>query len=237
VAASETSALIETLAQRSASFGLDLVHPFAVGWYNRAVASTDRLTDFGRPASLALLLGNTGALWPLFTARLRREPALASAPHPLDSHVESAVAAIVGAAGSLDTASYFGHTVQPRALPIQRLAELVGFAAIAPSHLAIHPVHGPWIALRAVLVIDTPGPSGEPPELVKPCPACPKPCMPCFEHALEASGMLLSSQAIARHADAWIAVRDACPIGKASRYEPAQLRYHYQNDRSALQGS
>jgi methylmalonic aciduria homocystinuria type C protein len=237
VSVPERLELVERIAAFSTSRGLDLVHPFAVSWYNRAVAMSDRLSDFGREGSLAVLIGNTGALWPLFTERLRQEPTLAAAEHPLDTYVESSVAALVSELGALRSVTYFGHVTQPKALPIQRLAELVGFAAIAPSHLAIHPVHGPWLALRAVLVLDAPGPSGEPPPLPRPCLACTKPCMPAFERALEASGMPLSSRSIALHADSWIAVRDACPIGKASRYEPAQLRYHYRNDRSALQGS
>lgn len=235
--ASENSALIETLAQRSSSFGIDLVHPFAVDWYNRAVATSQRLEDFGSPRSLGVLLGNTGALWPAFTERMRSEPALAALEHPLDSYVQSSVDALTARLTPLRSTSYFGHTTEPKPLPIQRLSELVGFAAVAPSHLAIHPLHGPWLALRAVVVLDVPGPTGEPPALSRPCPSCAKPCMAAFERALEASGIPLGAQAIARHADAWIAVRDACPIGQASRYEPAQLRYHYQNDRSLLQGS
>ncbi|HEY6081524.1 MAG TPA: hypothetical protein VIW29_22065 [Polyangiaceae bacterium] len=229
--------LVETITAASAPVGFDLVHPFTVDWYNRAVATSDRLADFGSPGSLGVLLGNTGALWPVFTERLRREPALAKLEHPLDSYVQSSVATVTAELTPLRSITYFGHTTEPRPLPIQRLSELVGFAAVAPSHLAIHPLHGPWIALRAVLVLDLPGPTGEPPAPARPCPSCAKPCMPAFERALEASGVPLGAQAIARNARAWIAVRDACPIGQASRYDAAQLRYYYQNDRAALQGS
>ncbi|HEY6078057.1 MAG TPA: hypothetical protein VIW29_04605, partial [Polyangiaceae bacterium] len=65
--------LVETITAASALVGLDLVHPFTVDWYNRAVTTSDRLADFGNPGSLGVLLGNTGALWPVFTERLRRE--------------------------------------------------------------------------------------------------------------------------------------------------------------------
>ena len=229
--------LVGELTAASAPFGLDLVHPFAVDWYNRAVAPSQRLADFGRPSSLGVLLGNTGALWPVFTERLRREPALAELEHPLDSYVQESVGAVTARLTPLSPTTYFGHTTLPQPLPIQRLSELVGFAAVAPSHLAIHPLHGPWIALRAVVVLDLAGPTGEPPVPARPCPSCAKPCMAAFERALEASGIPLVAQAIARNAGSWIAVRDACPIGQTSRYEPAQLRYYYQNDRSLLQGS
>jgi hypothetical protein len=33
---------------------------------------------------------------------------------------------------------------------------------------------------------------------------------------------------------AWLAVRDACPVGRAHRYDDDQLRYHYAGERDAL---
>lgn len=217
--------------------GFDLAHPFAVDWYNRAVEPRARLGDFGRPRALAVLLANSRAFWPIFKLQAQRDLELAAAPHPLDAYVENSVAAISAELAPERALSYFSHVTVPQALPIQRLADLVGFAAIAPSHLAIHPLHGPWVSLRAVLVLDIAGPAGEPPELSRPCSTCSKPCMAAFEQALEVSGMPLEPRAIARHADAWIAVRDACPVGQASRFEQAQLDYHYRSDRSTLQGS
>jgi len=92
--------------------------------------------------------------------------------------------------------------------------------------LAIHPQHGPWFGLRAVLVAAIEGPPSTP-RPASPCASCSAPCVPALERALAVSGSPLSSAAITRHAAAWIAVRDACPIGRASRYSDAQLDYHY----------
>ena len=33
----------------------------------------------------------------------------------------------------------------------------------------------------------------------------------------------------------WLAMRDACPIGKGVRYGEQQIRYHYLKDRSILE--
>jgi methylmalonic aciduria homocystinuria type C protein len=123
-------------------------------------------------------------------------------------------------------ALYWAHQTSPRALPIQRLAELVGLASLSPSHLSIHPLYGPWFALRAVAVFDVDGPDEPAPALTSPCVQCDKPCLPALERALPLR--------VEEHAGAWIAVRDACPVGRASRYGEEQLRYHYTKDRKLL---
>jgi hypothetical protein len=43
-----------------------------------------------------------------------------------------------------------------------------------------------------------------------------------------------SSASISEHAAAWIAVRDACPVGREGRYSDAQLEYHYTKARGLL---
>jgi hypothetical protein len=48
------------------------------------------------------------------------------------------------------------------------------------------------------------------------------------------SGEQPSSAAVAQHAAAWIAVRDVCPVGRASRYGEIQLGYHYAPERSRI---
>ena len=41
------------------------------------------------------------------------------------------------------------------------LAEASGLAHVGPAHLAIHPQHGPWFGLRAVIVLDANVPNGD----------------------------------------------------------------------------
>jgi hypothetical protein len=231
---SELAAHFEAECRRS---GLDLLHPFAVADYNAQVSEEQRLHDFGRPRALGLLVGNTRALWPYFAEARTRDHELRLAAHPLDRYVVASVARAASALSGRPQVSYFSHVTQPRALPIQRLAELTGFAALSPSHLAIHERHGPWFALRAVVVVDIEGPSQSPSAPARPCQGCPAPCVVAFEQARAASGPVLDASSVARHAAQWIAVRDACPVGRASRYGEEQLRYHYGIDRQRPQGS
>lgn len=225
------------VATAAAAAGLDLVQPFSVAHYNQGAQAAERLDDFGRAGpggALGLLLGNTRRLWAPFTEAYARDAALANAAQPLDSYVVTRLTALLADATAAGTRLLFAHVTAPSAFPIQRLAERVGLAALSPSHLAIHPVHGPWLALRAVAVVDVAGPDAAPKAVARPCMGCAAPCVPALERARLVSGEPLSSAAIARHAPVWIAVRDACPVGRGSRYGEAQLAYHYGPARSRI---
>ncbi len=215
------------VAAECAGAGFDLVHAFSLADYNGGVAEPDRLPDFGRQRALSLLIGNTRALWPVFVDALRTDSALESAEHPLDSYAESRIQAAVSCSTNLPYRCHFSHVIEPRAVPMQRLAERSGFSMVSPSHLSVHPVHGPWIALRAVVVVDCEGPPLPSPPAARPCAGCSAPCMPAFMRAVAAAGPKLDADSVRTHAADWIAARDACPVGRASRYSEAQLRYHY----------
>jgi hypothetical protein len=127
------------IASRLVAGGLDLVAPFALG------------------AKLALVVGNTRALWPPFKAWLEGgDPTRSTLLHPLEAYVEAVIAAAVSHAPPWTVR--FAHEGPPWP-PIQRLAEQAGLAWLAPSNLAIHPTFGPWISLRALITVDVPGPT------------------------------------------------------------------------------
>jgi len=231
VSSVEWQDIAERLEAACAESGFDLTCAFGVGRYN-AVASPDaQLDDFGRPNRLGILIGNTRKLWPAFTRALENDQELAASENQLDTYVTVQLTRIAREATPHRHQLVFSHVTAPRPFPIQRLAELVGFAALSPSHLAIHPLHGLWFALRAVLVIDVAGPDKAPSAPTRPCSGCSAPCVPALERAVAASGTPLTSGAIAAHAAEWIAVRDACPVGHESRYGEAQLRWHYGSSR------
>jgi methylmalonic aciduria homocystinuria type C protein len=231
--------ILERVEQQAAQAGLDLAHPFAVGWFNGGVEETERLQDFGSSASLGILLGNSRAVWPVFMQRVEADPKLYQAAHPLDTYVEQTAALLLAGLEPIRAHAYFAHVTRPRAVPMQRLAEAVGFAGLGPVQLSIHPRLGPWFAMRIVLVVDVPGPGGAPPAVERPCQGCSRPCVAPFQRALESSEALgvrprvVSRRAVAEHAERWIAVRDACPVGRGFRYGEQQLAYHYGYGRSA----
>ena len=197
---------VEALAQLAAA-GFDLAHAFDAA----AAAREPGLSPLAGGGRLGILVGNTRALWPRFAAALA-EPALAADPHPLQRYTEQAIdAAFPGAR------IFYGHRRYGGAfLPLQRLAVATGLGALAPSQLVVHPIYGPWFALRAAIVVEGDPPSARPP-IPQPC-RCGAACADALAAARTATGPDAWR--------AWLAVRDACPL-RDHRYGEDQIRYHY----------
>jgi methylmalonic aciduria homocystinuria type C protein len=232
--------VVEKLSQACAEAGFDLVKPLQVGWYNERVTGTLKLEDFGSAAHLAVVIGNTRALWPKFLRALRRQPELLAAPHPLHSYTEQSISRAVSLLG-LPVSVRWSHAGGTGLVAMQRLAQAAGLAYLAESQLSVHATYGPWIALRAALSFALPGPSGVAPELRHPCLGCAGRCRPAFERALQASqsppgvaGGRPLGVAVEPSWLLWLACRDACPTGREHRYDEAQIRYHYLKDREQL---
>jgi methylmalonic aciduria homocystinuria type C protein len=219
--------VVADLATPCREAGLDLVHAFRVGFYNQAVDDAFKLPDFGRASTLGVLVGNTRVLWPRFLAHLGAEPGRAEADDPLDNYVAAAVHGAL-AAIPLRWEVRFAPDDPAQGRPtvaLQRLAHVSGFAHLSPSHFSVHAVYGPWIALRAAIAIDIDGPESAAPIPPNPCPNCAADCLPKMRRA----------QSVAPPAwEAWLAVRDSCPVGRAHRYSDGQIRYHATADRRFL---
>ncbi|MEO8603659.1 MAG: hypothetical protein ABI629_13885 [bacterium] len=218
-------ALLTALTTRCHTLGFDLVQPFALDWYNDAVALEHRLPDLGRRRALGALIAHTRAVWEPFCAAWRDDAALRAETDPLDRYTERCLADVL-ASLPLGAEIRFAHQPAPRRPAIQRLADVSGLAPLSLVGLNIHPLYGAWVGLRAALVFDLDAPDGPPPIVANPCRDCARTCVPVFERARLASGPDAWR--------AWLAVRDACPIGRAHRYSEAQIVYHYTKDRGFL---
>jgi hypothetical protein len=186
-----------------AAAGFDIAHTFDAAGVARALG----LAVLAGPERLGILIGNTRALWPRFTEALR-DPALAAERDPLDCYTERSIGAAFPGARI-----YYGHRRYDGAfLPLQHIAVATGLGAMAPSHLVIHPIYGPWFALRAVVAID-----GEPPHraaIGQPC-HCDALCRAVLERAQPSTDWR-----------DWLAVRDSCSLN-GWRYSDDQARFHY----------
>jgi cyanocobalamin reductase (cyanide-eliminating) / alkylcobalamin dealkylase len=224
-----------TNALRSAceGVGFDLLQTLRVGWYNGSVEPSLRLENFGSDENLALVVGNTRALWPVFVAALAGDPELAEGPDPLDRYTVRHVSELCSRLG-LPASPRFAHVVGAGQVAMQRLAHVAGLAFSTESHLSVHPVHGPWIGLRAAISVATIGPPGPQPALAHPCGGCAARCLPALQRAASTLRGAPSAASLREHFDLWLAHRDACPVGRESRYSEAQIRYHYLEDRELL---
>jgi cyanocobalamin reductase (cyanide-eliminating) / alkylcobalamin dealkylase len=219
-----------SLAER----GLDVVHPFQVGWYNGQMRDAARcLPDLGRASALGLLIGNTREFWPLFCRAHTHFEHLQSEADPVDRYAADSVLSALSVL-ELRWLVRWAHDHEPEPLPIQRVAWATGLATLSPSHLSVHPTPGPWIALRAVVIVDVDGPHGEAPRSEDHCTGCAKPCVEALQRALQATDTTPDAAAVERNWASWVSVRDACPIGRESRYSDDQIRYHYTKLRQLL---
>ena len=224
------------LEQALAAEGLDLVQAFDVQQYNRLItghATLQPVPMFGRRHTLAYAVGNSKALWPVFVASYRRREDLHAHSDPLDQYVHERV---MHCAATIDSTHeiYFAHEGGARLVSMVHLAEASALGQRSPVGLAIHPEHGPWFGMRALIVVDAPPPSSSP-EPIATCTGCPAPCRAAYDHALVSiTEHELATGDLETSWRAWVAVRDACPVGRQSRYGEAQIRYHYTKDRAAL---
>jgi methylmalonic aciduria homocystinuria type C protein len=212
--------------------GLDLVAATRADRYDRAVPAEYHLPDIGRPDALVVVVGNTRALWVPFLEWLATDRGRLDLADPLDAYVEERVR---DATRRLEPATEvcFAHDPPPRRVAMQRLAELSGLARIAPNQLCIHPEYGPWISLRAAIMVDTTGPPDPAQPPPDPCLGCTDVCREAFRTALEASRRRGPRTAWRE----WVAVRDACPVGRGHRFADEQLAYHATADREILRNA
>ncbi|MGC4063984.1 MAG: hypothetical protein QM784_04975 [Polyangiaceae bacterium] len=101
-----------------------------------------------------LLVGNGRALWERFRRQMHAEPERLASQHPLDEFVEQSLTDCLAACGVSATVVYGHRRYAGGFAPLQRWAERAGALALSPSHLSVHPVVGPWLALRALMVFD-----------------------------------------------------------------------------------
>ena len=248
--ASAWSARTAALRAALEAQGLDIVAPLNLRWYNEVAPETARVApaaDGAGEDALAVLVGNSRALWPAFTAAHDSDPAIGDAEHPVDTFVaraiQDAIARTSNARGgetALDVGTdprvFDSHDTSPGQLvAIQRAAHVAGVAHLDEKcHLAIHAKHGPWIALRAFLVFD----DIEGPDDTNRAPPPPNPLE--TDAAARARVDAAFAAALAGYADPrasaerwqrWVAVRDAvfadAPKRHPERYYEDQVRYHY----------
>jgi methylmalonic aciduria homocystinuria type C protein len=213
--------------------GLDIVQPFRIDWFNGEVEPPLRLPDYGRRGALGFVIGNTRHLWSVFARALRNDPSLLDVEHPLDAYVEKTLTDAATRSITEGHVILFAHRTTPAPIAIQRVAQASGLAHLSPSRLSVHPIYGPWLSLRAVIVVDADGPPGERPLAHDPCTPCAKPCLAAFDQAMAATDLSRSGD-VERQWQSWANVREVCPEGKDFRYGDDQLRYHYAKDRSIL---
>lgn len=235
---SDWAAARALLQRRLEGHGFEVFGGVSTAIYNASLSDEHaayRIPVLGAGESATLVVGNTRRLWPLFLDAVRTT-ALGDEPHPLDRysrvHVTRAAQEVARELGVLH-AVRFSFDPPPDTVAIQRLATLAGAAELAPIGLCVHPDHGPWLSLRAAVTLALPGPPAS--AAAPTCSACAeRPCLGPREEVMAMGGASVSREQLAERWRTWLAMRDACPIGRSSRYGDDQIHYHYLKDRALL---
>ena len=227
----------DVLAQVEAqarSLGFDLVGAVPIGAYNRVVAEGARISDLGDAKNLALVIANTRTLWPVFVKYLQQDPERLQCHDPLDRYVESCLSELF-AGLPIRAELRWAHKPAPAHVSMQTLAHLAGIGYKTDSYLVVHPVYGQWVALRAVAVLPVHGPADVFQWNNPPCAACSLACRPALAAAMAGQEHSTQHATIRENWMSWVAIRDACPLGKAHRYSEEQIHYHYTKDIKLLE--
>lgn len=184
-----------------------------------AALGFDRVYEVEEGGRLSLVVGNSKALWPAFRPVLDRS----AADDPLDRYAREAIRSCLEPRDATEVV--FAHDDPPP--PIQAIAARAAGLAIAPCGMVIDDELGLWVALRAIIRTDDDPP--EPPQRPSPCEGCDAPCRPALDAAMTTRP--LSLEGVRLNWRAWLAVRDACPVGREHRYGEDQIAYHYRGER------
>jgi hypothetical protein len=217
--------IVAALGARLAHVGLDLVGATSVAAYDARMTAGQGLASRAPDARSVVVIGNGGvALWHAF----RAAAAASTCDDPLDDWVrglvEGAVRDVPGA-----------HVCWPSdaRVDFRLLGELAGIGRPSLLGMLVHPVYGPWIALRAAVLVPVDVVAPRPAEDFDPCPTCvERPCIAaCPVGAVGPGGWDVGACVAHRLADeshcaAGCTSRLECVYGRAHRPPADALAFH-----------
>lgn len=218
------------LAARLARHGLNLIGATSPAAYDARVPAPRRLAVLAPTAKGVIVVGNGGsAFWWAYRAFCASRPGHDRDPDPLDRFTREVVTAAVGEAARC--VFPFDHPAV--SIDFQTLAETAGLGRRSLLGVLVHPEYGPWMALRAAVLVAHPVRAPRPADGFDPCPPCvERPCMAaCPVGAVTAAGWDVAACAGHRlaapdHCAPACAARAACVYGRAHRPPDEALAFH-----------
>jgi len=220
--------IVAELSARLGHVGINLVGATHVAAYDSRVVPARRVAPRAPGARSAIVLGNGGgALWEAARAHL----AGAWTDDPLDRFTRDVVtAAVEDIAGA---SVIFPFVASPTGLDFQVLAELAGLGRPSLVGVLVHPEYGPWIALRAAVLVPRDVTAPRPADGFDPCPSCvERPCIvACPVGAVgpegwNVRGCMTHRLADDAHCATGCGARLECVYGRPQRYPAEALAYH-----------
>jgi hypothetical protein len=234
-------AVVRAVTVAFAPHGLNLVGAAVPDAYDATVPAPYALRRIMPEARGVIVVGNGGgAFWAAYRAFCARRPGHEATRDPLDAFtrevVETVARPIVGQGARIlypfrfpdDPVSFMG------------LAECAGLGRRSLVGVLVHPTFGPWIALRAAILLPVAVRAPRPADGFDPCPdASSVACIPaCPGGAVSDRGwdVRLRRPPVAggRPCAARCHARFECVIGREHRYPDDALAYHQGRAKPAL---
>jgi hypothetical protein len=234
----------DSIAAAVASFGLNLIGVAAVASYDAGVAPERGLARRlpGGAESVVVVGNGGGAFWEAYRRFCAARPGHDRRADPLDDftrEVVDAACAPVARRAPIRVLYPFGFAED--GVSFTRLALLAGLGRESLVGVLVHPVYGPWIALRAAVLVAERLEAPRPADGFDPCPTCAeRPCIQaCPGDAVGAGGWSVPRCGAqrARPDDPCAArchARVACVVGPEHRHPDDALAYHQQRAREPL---
>ncbi|MFO1051132.1 MAG: hypothetical protein U1F36_02815 [Planctomycetota bacterium] len=234
-AVSDGSSLLVELRAAGADEGIGLFGVVDTGEFDATQPCGRRIAERRASCGTVIVLGTGGP--ESFSRVKRRAGGALREPHPRYHPIDDWSRRIAEAlAARLRDAGHDCELALPtgrRPLNFRQLAEAAGLGVVSPvlGHL-LHPRFGPWVSLRAALLVD-----GRPfgrvttPALdFAPCCGCPRPCVTACPVAVYRDPARADHEGCARHrigggCDEGCAALHACPLGHEHRYSAEEERF------------
>lgn len=232
--------LVREIAWALAPNGFDLVGVATRDAYDLRVDQSRSLRRLAPWARSAVVIGNGGgALWRSIEEWARPRGGVAAMKDPVDEFTEQTIRAglepILARAGvSHEIVFPFLRDSRGPELSFLDLGAAAGLGAPSLLGVLVHPVFGPWIALRAAVVTDAALAAPRPADGFDPCPgcverACVSACpagavrdpggwdfVACIDHRIEHGSCVDRCEA-----------RFDCVVGREHRYPSEALAHHH----------
>jgi hypothetical protein len=230
------SEIIDLVKKCGAPYGLNLVGAVPVDRYNGAVAPHLQSHAIDPQARSIIVIGNGGGdFWRAYRRQVEQDPGWELRDDPLDDFtrevIEREIVAPLSAGGGRCGVVY-PFTSGPN-LHFMELGRLAGIGGPSLLGVLIHPVYGPWIALRAALLmaqtLDQPADARG----FDPCPGCvPRTCMPACPVGAVSDGGWDVIKCLKHQVEAAPDCSDGCysrlrcVVGPQHRYPEDEIRHH-----------
>ena len=231
--------LLDKITESLAPYGFNLIGTTAIPAYEALVPPQYHVARLLPQAETIVVIGNGGGdFWSGFRAYCEAHPGyLQEREHPLDDYtsatIETALTPRLQAAGVAYRYLYpFRFWTEP--VSFMHLARAAGMAGPSLLGVVIHPQYGPWMALRAALLVDQKIYAPPLAPHFDPCPTCQeRACLAaCPASAVAATTGWDIPQCVRHRIQVatdcvdYCHARYECVYGREHRYPLDELQYH-----------